>query len=450
MIRWQTLLIIIGLLVGCSTSSDSEPEEIPNISVNANLPDSMVKDDLESIYISFDHPDGLSGEVSFDVNVTNQFTKQLNREVLWDTTFTPQLLGDASDLDATSSAVLTYDLSSLSSEPTSASGSRSLQLLESPYVGNVTINFYDAVTRQPISGSVTDQATEQSYDVVNGQWEILRSDKIRKDVLAEGLEIAIESEGRLPTVDVAVGEGRDHFVIPYNAENFSAEQYFKFLHGFPLYMDREEDIMTHSYPMNSTITVYVADRSTYVSDDNSGLERMATDDETLWMAEGFRDDMLYAIGQVKDVVPSNNDLGFETFIKSQSDFEFPLGFPDGTYTISSSPDNVNAVDNAHQSVEGITKFGFTFQRVIPGEGPPLKESKYIACQEVVETVAGLNTSDNPAVLCNEVLYGGMTPVGKVMSAVDLTFPGGSSWNRSISVTGVGGNDLNPYWNVNRE
>jgi hypothetical protein len=435
--RWN--LVIIGLLlVSCSTSSEPDPEPKDIFFDVRGGP--FPYDVPEDVQIIASHPDGFAdANIEVYLNDTKLFEKnEQSIGTRFDTTFTPQAQGPGQ-------LRVEYFLQSNADVP-SVQGNEIIQIQDTPFAQTV-IEFYDAVTREPITGTVTDQETEKSYDIVNGEWEILRSDRIRKDVLAEGLEIAIESEGRLPTLDQAIGEEREHYQIPWSAPNFSAEEMFEFMHAFPVYMNRPDDRMTHGYPMNSTITAYIVDRSTFNYIEGDGSVRESTDNDNLYMTSTFKNNVLAMLDRFKGLIPPNNDLSLDIYVESQSDFEFPERFPEGSLTASSTPDSPFGVAQLTAQTEGVIDFTYMLQKVSPETGAVFEGSVYIACQEVVESLAALNTSDNAAILCDN---DGPTPKAKPMSYASLSLPPGSSWNYTTTATGEEGTSLRPVYVVKRE
>ncbi|MDR9364051.1 MAG: hypothetical protein RI575_01840 [Balneolaceae bacterium] len=437
--RWQTLLIITGLLfANCSTSSEPEPE--PQDIFFTVEGDAFPYDVPEAVQITASHPEGFAdASIEVYVNGDELFTKNEQQiGTRFDTTFTPQA-------DGPGTLRVEYNLRA-NADVRDVQGSRSIQIQDTPFA-ETTISFYDAVTRDKIDGVVTNQSSGNSYEIVNGEWDILRSDKIRKDALAQGLEIAIQSEGRLPTLDEATGSSRDHYQIPFNAPNFSAEEFFEFLHSFPVYMEREDDRMSHGYPMGTEVTAYIADRSTYATQEEEYRTRQSTNNENLWIAEGFKQDVIDMLNQFEGFIPPNNNLSITTYIESESDFEFPKGRPKDSFLVGSSPENYFSVDRGTQQEGGIISYAFMSQNVDSTSGPEFETSTYAACEEVFESFGALNTSANPRILCR---FDGPTAKAKPMTYASLSLPPGSSWNHSTTATGIDGAQLNPVYVVKRE
>lgn len=152
------------------------------------------------------------------------------------------------------------------------------------------------------------------------------------------------------------------------------------MHEFPAYMDRPDDRMTHGYPMGTEVTAYIADRSTYAAQEEEYRTRQSTDNENLWIADGFKQDVIGILEQFEDFIPSNNNLSVAMYVESQTDFEFPKGYPDNSMLISSSPEAAFSVERGTSEDEGVIKYAYMFQNVDATSGPEFKSSTYAACE----------------------------------------------------------------------
>ncbi|MCG2587104.1 hypothetical protein [Rhodohalobacter sulfatireducens] len=437
--RWLTLLIIILLFAGCSTSSDSEPEEIPNISVNANLPDSMIKDDLESIYVSFAHPDGLSGEVAFDVNVENQFTKQLSGETLWDTTFTPQLLGNASDLDATSSAVLTYDVQSNSEVPKTVSGSRPLQLIESPYFeGPLSVS--NVVTGEAVDGHMTIQEGPITLDITNGQAQIPRELDLLKDEFDDGIEAVFEADGYVTHREPLQRAGSDLQsiqLIPRKGDGFDFDLFLTFLRE-----DENGNKIIHQFQKEEVLETHILDQGVYRRPGQ--FEFSNTTDPNLVPSDEFVahsvDLMEYLTPLLKDVA----GIDVVTYVQSQ-DEKTTSEFVRNGFTIGSWEDAPYDITQGSAADDGRIVFSYMMQQVFDGSGARVPDYYRGVCFDTMQSF--IFSPENPRAMCGE---NDVTALATPVLTVNYTFGPLDGLYQNLDLTGKDGQSITEVWYVHTE
>ncbi|NBC65230.1 MAG: hypothetical protein GVY07_06135 [Bacteroidetes bacterium] len=435
--RWLNLLIIIGgLLAGCSTSSDSTPEEVPNISVNANLPDSMVKDDLESIYISFGHPDGLTGEIAFDVNTANQFTKQLNGEALWDTTFTPELIGSASDLDATSSAVLTYDVQSNSEVPETVSGSRPLQLEESPYFGG-PLNVSNVVTGEVVDGHMTIQDGPITLDITNGKVQIPRELQLLKDELIDGIEAVFEADGYVPHREPVQQVGSDLQsiqLIPRKGGGFDFDLFLTFLRE-----DENGNKIIHQYLKNSTLETHILDQGVYRRP--SGFEFTNTTDKNLVPSDEFVSSTLDLLEYLAPLLQEVAGIDLQTYIQSKDEGTTDEFVRNG-FTVGSWEDAPYDITRASTAENGRILHSRMMQQVFDGSGPDDRPWRGGVCVDGLQSM--IYSPENPRALCSD---DGPTAMATPVLTVNYTFNGLDGFYKNLDLIGRNGQSITEAWYV---
>jgi hypothetical protein len=442
--RWIVLLLIM-LLASCSTGSEPEPDIAP-ISVNASLPTSMQKDALQSVYLRFSHPDRISGNVSFSVDGKTQFTRNLTNVAAWDTTFTPQLLESASDLDADDSATLQYSLVSSSEIPQRADATKIMQLTQSPHFEGV-IPVVNIHTGEGMDGHLTDQDSGRVFEIDGGEVYISRNQEITKSQLRAGLEVLMQAPGYVPLRDVI--ELRSNkmdtlLAVPERTENFDFSEYVGNLHEQTKVINNQTtntgNLVIWSYPKFSTIDLYVANRSVY-DVGPEGRQRFDTDNEKLWPSQGFVDDIVELRDLTAPLLEKYFGIGVETYIQSRdTDVEFPIGFPENSFITGSMKDAPYDISQNTFQEGSVIESALMLQQVYEATGPDFEEIFRGTCYDFLQSVLG--TLENPRSLCTDT---SLSKRAEPVFRMNGTFGPDSGWYMNVSLTGKDGERVTEAW-----
>jgi hypothetical protein len=437
---------LASLLIGCSGSTEPEPD-IDRIAVNAILPETMQKDGLEPLYISFRHADGMSGTVSFEVAGNEQFSRALDDVVAWDTTFTPRLLGAAADIDRDDTASLSYSLRSNSEVPQQANRTETMKLAQSPFFEGV-IPVVDIHTGDVMDGYLTDQDTKTVFEIMGGEVYIPREQEITKSQLREGLEVLMQAPGYVPLRDVIElrsGKMDTLLAVPQRTENFDFSEYVGNLHEI---QEPDQDGVFQptgnfgiwSYPQFSTIDLYIADRSVY-DFGPEGLQRFDTDNQKLWPSQGFVDDVLELSDLTAPLLEKYFGIDFDTYVQSRdADVEFPIGYPENSMIVGSFKDGPYDISQNTSVDEGAIHWTHMFQQVYESTGPDFQEWFEGTCFDFLQSVLG--TVENPRSLCLDT---GLSDRAEPVFRMNGTFGSDSGWYSNLSLTGKDGERVTQAW-----
>ena len=447
--RSSQFIILALFLAACNESVSEADRPPPPITVQINAPESMYKDDLKPITIHLQHPDGLQGTVRYVIDGEESFNKQLSTS-RWDTTFTPTLPAGSQDLDSDSWSQLSYDVQSRSENPVSARSSQSIPLQESQwYQGELPLK--DVFGQASVSsGAVTLQGNNTVLAIQNNAAIIPREARVAKEDLREGIEYLVQANGFIPSRGVTTlnQELQEAKLIPEQAENFDFKTYKELV----LQEQQKPDETGHfqktgnyiiwAYPKNTEIDLNVIDQGVFQRVDGV-LQLIETTNELLFPSKGYISDVLLMRDLTAPFLEELANITFNTYIQSEVEKDFPIGFPTGTMTIGSW--NNGPYDISQNTSETFGKINWTYmlQKVTADNGPRFEKWFGGTCFDFLQSVLG--TPENPRILCGDE---GLTSLAKPVFQVNYSFSPDDGWYNNLELTGANGETVTQAWVVN--
>ena len=442
--RFNNLLFIVLLAAyGCSPSTGGDEPVTPDIRERVTAPAQMPKDDLERMSVSFSHPDGLFGTLSYDVDMQEQFSRSFDgQQTRFDTTWTPDLAltENAANLDARTTSTINWDLRSGSEDVQTARGAKSVELTPSPYFAGA-IPVSNILDGSGVDGYITFQDDFETLEVVAGQAQITRGMKLEKEALEDGRQVLFESPGYVnhnQSVKLLGNVIDEIKVIPQQQGAYDFAQQLEVMQE-----DENGNDIIHRFERGTTLDVYLADMSVYrVLED--GLQRTETDDPTLRPGQQFIDDFLALHQFYAPILEEVGGLDVKLYVESQTEEEFPIGFPDNSFLVGSEEDAPFNITQFSRVQNGKILLSHMTQQVFAGIGSRTPDFTRGVCLDGFQSL--LYSPENPQNLCK---WGVGTPsdVAAPVLTINYSFKPLDGYYRDLNLTGKDGQSVSQAWYV---
>jgi hypothetical protein len=403
----------------------------------------MPKDDLERMSMSFSHPDGLFGTLSYDVDMQEQFSRSFDGQTRFDTTWAPDLAltENAANLDVRTSSTINWDLRSGSEDVQTARGAKTVELNASPYFAGA-IPVSNILDGSGVDGYITFQDDFETLEVVAGQAQITRGMKLEKEALEDGRRVLFESPGYVnhnQSVKLLGDVIEEINVIPQQQGAYDFAKQLEYMRE-----DENGNDIIHRFERGTTLDVYLADESVYrVLED--GLQRTETNDPLLRMTDEFRQDYLALHEFYAPILEEVGGLDVKLYMESETEEDFPVGFPDNSFVIGGREDAPFDVTRASNVDAGRIIFSAMFQQVFEGKGAEEQHWFTIVCYDTFQSL--IYSPENPRAMCGE---NDVTALAKPVLKVNSSFKHLDGYYRDLNLTGKDGQSVSQAWVVREE
>ena len=205
--------------------------------------------------------------------------------------------------------------------------------------------------------------------------------------------------------------------------------------------DENGNDIIHRFERGTTLDVYLADMSVYrVLED--GLQRTETDDPLLRMTDEFKQDYLALHEFYAPILEEVGGLDVKLYIESETEEEFPIGFPDNSFLVGSEEDAPFDVTQSSGVDSGRIISSDMFQQVFEGKGADERNWFTGVCHDTFQSL--IYSPENPRAMCGE---NDVTGLAKPVLKVNSSFKPLDGYYRDLNLTGKDGQSVSQAWYV---